>query len=409
MSAMSPSSPVRARLSTLLRVAVAVVILCWIATTLPWQDELRVYTGEKSFDGIQGEIVEGDWKNDAIRFRVTEASELGPTWPEHARAAAQRGEAFAVVRREGRNPGLDWQPSMLRAFRDMEIEGLASAMGLFFVAALLVSTRWWRLLKAAGCQTSWFNAFRLTNIGFCFNLVMPGMTGGDLVKGVLVIKENPRRRADALMSVIVDRAVGMVALALLAVTATLCAGGSFLPLRTPLLLLLGACVLAVALYVNKPLRRMVGVSALVDRLPLGEKLRALDRAALLYLQHPGELALAFFLSVANHLVVCGGVFALARAVGVDSGQAGLLDFIVLASVANMVSALPVAPGGWGLGEFIYKELFEMIHLSGALGVAVSVVFRLCMIVGLGAIGSLFLLVPGTRAEIRESNAVPARE
>ncbi len=406
---MSTSSPVRARLSTLLRVAVAVAILAWIATKLPWQDELRFYNDEKSFDRIHGEIVEGDWKDERIRFRVLEVTELGPDWPAHAREAAQRGEAFAVVRREGSNPGLDWQPSMLRAFRDMEIEGLASAMGLFFAAAFLVSTRWWRLLQVAGCRTSWFNAFRLTNIGFCFNLVMPGMTGGDLVKGVLVVKENPRRRADAVMSVIVDRVVGMAALALLAVTATLFAGGSFLPLRTPLLLLLGAGVLGVTLYVNKPLRRRIRFSALIDRLPLGEKLRALDRAALLYLQHPGELALAFFLSVANHLVICGGVFALARAVGVAASQAGLLDFIVLASVANMVSALPVAPGGWGLGEFIYKELFEMIHLSGALGVAVSVVFRLCMIVGLGALGSLFLLLPGTRAEMRESNAVPARE
>ena len=44
----------------------------------------------------------------------------------------------------------------------------------------------------------------------------------------------------------------------------------------------------------------------------------------------------------------------------------------------------------------------MIGISGALGVAVSVTFRLCNQVGLGALGSLFLLFPGVRADVRET-------
>ena len=224
----------------------------------------------------------------------------------------------------------------------------------------------------------------------------------DLVKGVIAAKENPGRRADAVVSVVIDRVIGLAALAILAVVVILLSGDTFLALRAPLLGLLAAGAVGAALYANKPLRKKLGLSALVDRLPLGDKLRSIDEAALTYLKHPVEIVLAFVLSFGNHLVVCTGVFFLARAIGIGPSQAGLQDFLVLAPVANMVSAIPLAPGGWGLGEFVYRELFEMIELSGALGVAVSVTFRLCMLLGLGIIGSLFLLLPGTRAEVKVS-------
>ena len=111
--------------------------------------------------------------------------------------------------------------------------------------------------------------------------------------------------------------------------------------------------------------------------------------------------MAFVLSFGNHLIVCLSIFYLARALGVTPAMASLRDFFVLAPVANIVGALPLLPGGWGLGELAYKKLFELIGASGALGVAVSVVFRLTSQFGLGAIGALFLLFPGVREEVRD--------
>jgi hypothetical protein len=403
---MSTPSKLRARLSLLLRLALALTILGWIATTLPRKDELRWYRAKKTFDGMPGEIVAGDWKKEEIRFRFAfDAAELDSSWPAPARAAYAAGLELDVTRRNGET-GYDWQPSMQRALGDMDRRGLALGMALFLLAALLVSTRWWRLLGVAGCRTSWFNALRLTFIGFTFNLVMPGMTGGDVVKGMIAAKENPGRRADAIMSVVVDRVVGLLALALVAAVLIPLAGEGFGFLMKPLLIILGACLVGAVAYASRPLRRMLRLSALRDRLPLADKLQALDRAGLLFLEHRGEVAVAALLSIANHIIVSLGVYCLGRAVGVPTAQAGPFDFIVLTCVANLISALPLAPGGWGVGEFAYKWLFEKIHLSGALGVAVSVTFRLLTLVGLGMVGGLFLLLPGTRAEVRETRAEP---
>ena len=155
---------------------------------------------------------------------------------------------------------------------------------------------------------------------------MPGMTGGDLVKGVIAAKENPDRRADAVVSVVVDRMIGLAALALLAMVVILLSGETFAALRLPILGVLGAGFVGAGLYAAKPLRRRLGLSWLVDRLPLGDKLRKLDSAALMYLRHPVEIVLAFVVSFANHTLVCVAVFAPGRALGVgEIGVAPVLD------------------------------------------------------------------------------------
>ena len=45
-----------------------------------------------------------------------------------------------------------------------------------------------RYLRAIGVRLSFWNAHRLTFIGFFFNNVVPGATGGDVVKAVYVAR-----------------------------------------------------------------------------------------------------------------------------------------------------------------------------------------------------------------------------
>jgi uncharacterized membrane protein YbhN (UPF0104 family) len=216
-----------------------------------------------------------------------------------------------------------------------------------------VITRWWRLLALASCPTSWFNALRLSFIGTFFNLVVPGLTGGDVIKAILVARENPRHRPDALVSVVVDRVLGVIALAVLAAGVIVVAGEDFRVLRLPLIGFLALGVVAVVAYVSPRLRGKLPLGKLVDRLPFGDKLRALDRAALVYLQHPVEMTVAFALSFLNHVVIVIAVACLGRAAGVDPETVGLREYLVVVPVANIISSLPLAPGGWGVGEAAY--------------------------------------------------------
>jgi hypothetical protein len=395
---MGPRSPRKKRLFAALRLGFGLAILALVARSLPWSDRLLFTPPGGEPLAARGEIV-GDWKADAIRFRPREP--LAEPWPAEVRSAAAAESPLALRRTsDAAAPSYDWKPGMPRVFRDLDPLGLAEAMAFFAAGVVVIVTRWWRLLALAGCRTSWWNALRLTLLGLFFNHMMPGLTGGDVVKGVIAAKENPGRRADALVSVVVDRILGLVSLAVLATIVILVAGGEFTELRLPLIVFLGVALVTLLLYVNPFLRKALRLGALVERLPLGEKLRSLDRAAMLYVRHPLALALAFLLSIANHLAVVGGVVALGRAFGVGAADVSLAEFLVVVPVANIVSALPLAPGGWGLGEATYKVLFEMMGANGAMGVAVSVTFRLCQLV-FGLFGGVFLLLPAGKAELRE--------
>ena len=95
----------------------------------------------------------------------------------------------------------------------------------------------------------------------------------------------------------------------------------------------------------------------------------------------------------------GAVYFLGGALGVTRDLVSMGDYLVLVPVANIVAAVPLAPGGWGLGELVYRELFGMIGVSAALGVAVSVTFRLRQLF-MGLLGSPFLLMPASRDAMR---------
>jgi hypothetical protein len=382
-----------------LRVLLALLLLGWVGRNLPWSDELS-FRDEAGSERVASGRIEGDWKADRVRFFPADPAAIDAGWPLGAREAVARSEPIQARRRAEHEPGgFDWHPGMPRTFHDMTVGGLVVAQGLFLVAILTIVTRWWRLLALAGCPTSWGDAMRLTFLGLFFNNVLPGATGGDLVKGVVVAKRNKGRGAEALVTVLVDRIFGLVALALLALGVVLATRDEFEAMRAYLLWGLGALGLGLVLYSSKTFRRRVGLSALVDRMPLNEKLRSLDRAALSYLKQPGPVAIAFLFSFINHALVILGVIALGGALGVPEGQVSVPEYFVVVPLANLVGALPLAPGGWGVGELAFQGLFQMIGASPALGVAVSVTFRLSQL-ALSLLGGVVLLLPGSRSELR---------
>jgi hypothetical protein len=282
-------------------------------------------------------------------------------------------------------------------FREMQASGLAVATLLLLVAACIAITRWWRLLRVAGCDARWIDALRLTFVGFFMNLVLPGLTGGDLVKAVLIVREHPERRADALVTVIVDRGLGLLALMALATVVVLVEAERFGELRWPVVLVFAAVLAGLWVLLHPWPRKVLRVDRLLDRLPQKERLRSLDRALRIYNGERGEVLIALLLSVANHAIIALALYALGHAFG---DQLSWAEYLGVAAIANTVSSIPVAPGGWGVGEALYGYLFHVLGAPSALGIAVSVTYRL-LNTALGLFGGLFLLLPGGREARRD--------
>jgi len=377
----------------LIKILFAAGVLYLVTRTVPWSDTLLWDAADGEFS-LVGTIV-GDWTAESIEF------ELAPETLAEADVPASLRAAFADTSRlrVERGGPADWRPGMPRVFRGMKLIGLTTALILFPIGILCTATRWWRLLIAAGCPTTWRTTVRLTFLGMFFNLVMPGMTGGDLVKAVMAAREHPARKAGAVVSVAVDRLIGLFLLASLAALVILGLWDTFAAIRAPVLLFVVGGLVGAAVYSSRALRQLVHFDQLVERLPGGKLIKQVDEAVMIYSKHPGAIAWALLFSLGNHLCVFGGIWMLARSFG--ERTLSLFEMFAVVSIGNIVSALPVAPAGWGVGEAAYGYLFDMLGASATLGIATSITFRL-VLMAIGLTAGLLLLLPGGKAALRDA-------
>ena len=216
---------------------------------------------------------------------------------------------------------------MASALRTADFLWLIPGLLSLSCAFLFQTERWRLLLGAQGIDLGWWRTLRVYLIGAFFNLFLLGATGGDIVKIYYAMRETSSKKAAALLSVLVDRMVGLMAL--VAVTAVLCS------LRLDRLLadpLSRALLAALTLIMGGSLAVIV-VGFCVERfhlahklphwLPLRGRIVELSTAFSTYARDPRVLISAFALSVPAHLLIFLSFYFTARAFGVFSGVAGI--------------------------------------------------------------------------------------
>ena len=272
------------------------------------------------------------------------------------------------------------------------IPGLLS-IGCAFV---FQTERWRRLLDAQGIRLGWWRTLRIYLIGAFFNLFLLGATVGDIVKIYYAMRETASKKTSALLSVLVDRMIGM--LALVAVTIILCS------LRLERLLadpLTRALVVALALIMGGSLA-IIALGFCVDRfqlahklpgwLPLRGRIIELATAFSTYARNPRVLVSTFGLSALAHLCIFLAFYFAARAFAVFSGVTGMIDILSVLPVILTIAALPISLSGIGVREQLFQNvLSSLFGISKGLAVMISVTGFL-MVVFWGLVGGCVYLV-----------------
>ncbi|MDA1264958.1 MAG: lysylphosphatidylglycerol synthase transmembrane domain-containing protein [Planctomycetota bacterium] len=413
-----PSRSRRGLVLRLVGIAVAAVLIAVVIKTVPWSDSLTLRTATEAQAEVYQGTIDGSWRGARVEFRFDDDQTAGPILAEGGWTAnlVVEGAQVSVDRDAGRlrlgeqelEVQIEFRPGMPRAFSDLDTSAIPLALGLLFMASLFIVTRWWRLLLIAGCPTRWFDALRLTYVGLFFNTVLPGSTGGDLVRAYVVVRGHPERRAAALTTVGADRVLGLLGMAILSAIAIWSSDSRFADLRPWVLLALLGLVGGLLAVVNPWLRRLVRFDAILSKLPQGRRLAKIDDAVRSYAQHPGPLLFTLALSMGNHLCSTACCHTIGHAFG---DTHGFLDYLCVVTVANTVSSLPLSPGGLGVGEVAFGTLLSLAGGLYMIGVATSFVYRLALAtLGLG--GGLVLLLPGGAqvrhgyAEVRRADASP---
>lgn len=240
----------------------------------------------------------------------------------------------------------------------------------FFGSVLQGSLRWLILMRAQGLQITYLKTIQLHLVGIFFNTAMPGAVGGDLVKAVYVTKLQPKgRKTPAIVSIVVDRVMGLLSLFTIACIAIIFQRDLLEthPVLKPfayivVLGLLGVIGVAVLAFSQKHSPRDPIARLLAKPVPGFSLLLKIYQAFQSYRDSLGSLLLAWSLGLVNGLLFMAFFWELQSALTV--GDMDLAGFVLMTPIGLITVALPIMPGGFGVGHLSFDQFYALLGVQG---------------------------------------------
>ena len=241
-----------------------------------------------------------------------------------------------------------------------------AAVGLFLFDLWLTGVRLSWLLRALSFRLPIGRSWRLTLISFSFSRLLPGAVGGDLARLFYTTRENRARRAEIAAVVVLDRAIGLLSMLMLPLLLALIFPearqmGAIQVLLGTVAVLAGCLVAALTVCVLHPAKLYGFEERLLGFLPRAASLLKILTALQVYREKIsilfGALGISLVANFCDVGVTALALFALHRA---SLGAKALL----VIPMGYVVNALPITPGGIGVGEAAFNALFAAGGIEG---------------------------------------------
>lgn len=269
-----------------------------------------------------------------------------------------------------------WKPGFRAQIKTLITDAnpgwLAAGFLIAGVCSLIGVVRWNIFLRMLGIHLRGWDVLRLSFVGLFFNTFMVGAVGGDVVKVVWLVARGQRNSA-ALLSVLMDRMSGLPPLIVTSVF--------FILLRLDWLrqsptvahltsaIFLYLAVVTILLTVTF----LLSLSPLIHRLPANFPVRArlleYNTVYCKFIQCWPQTLRASFLSL---LILLGHFFTFYCAARAFALDLPLLDFFAIMPAVDIIAALPVSLGGFGVREQLFVTLLgDLASTPAAQAVSVS--------------------------------------
>ncbi|MCC5958855.1 MAG: flippase-like domain-containing protein [Rhodobacteraceae bacterium] len=261
--------------------------------------------------------------------------------------------------------------------------GLLLALVAVTLGRMLMAYKWKRLLEARGPGMP----LRMTTQIYCsanvWGLFLPATIGPDAVRTVCACREGLRAQ-DVVASIIVERVIGFIIVAMTCVVAVLYFA-EIAPLGTTLYLTgwLSALLL-VGFALGLWLSMTQGIYALIhdrllsryaDKKPL-RILRELHGAYREYARHRRELGLFTLLTVVETVVTSAAFYIIAWGMQLD---VGFVPVMAATFIANLASRLPLSLGGIGVFEGVFVLALALVGVPTTEALSVALLGQLLKI------------------------------
>ena len=246
---------------------------------------------------------------------------------------------------------------------------------IFTFSHIIVSFRWWFLLRTQSIFIDFWAVVRLYFLGWFYNNFMPSSVGGDLIRAWYVTRHT-EKKFKAVLSVFVDRAIGLGSTIVIAVffyTVFLAGQGNKIEFERKkgilsavaeyrsviLWIFLGMCIFFCVLLLHKQGRAILFKFWLFLYKKTREFTKKLMQAVIIYFSKPSVILGAFILTVGMQMMAITSFWILGKNMGIELS---VKYYYVCFTLMWVIAALPVSIGGAGVMEVGLVYLFT--QLSG---------------------------------------------
>jgi glycosyltransferase 2 family protein len=240
---------------------------------------------------------------------------------------------------------------------------------LLVIAIPLSAIRWWLLLRAIQIKLPIQRAYILTWIGIFFNATLPGAVTGDLIKGYYLVKlDRKEGKTKALMSLVIDRATGLFGLIIMAFFALVFNWRLIFsqPNLHPLAIFVVVLFVAIALFYTIILfpfpEGKDPFIRLINTLPKSELFLGVYKTFKIYQHHWRTLATTLIISIIMHALTAFLFFLITRML--NTHQVDIATQMFIMPIGLITMAIPIAPGGIGIGHAAFETLYLLIGVKG---------------------------------------------
>jgi uncharacterized protein (TIRG00374 family) len=293
---------------------------------------------------------------------------------------------------------------MAAAFGRADVRWLILGLPVALIGEVANIARWQILMRVQGMYMSWRRATMLFFVGLFFNLFMPGYTGGDFARLFYLMREFPHKRKEAILTIAMDRLIGIAALMLTAILTT-ALRWNWLQ-KTPqaavllwilICMLIGFAILMAGSFLISGLKL---ANRLPPKVPFRDHLIEISDAYRLFQKSKRSLLWALLLSFPVLFSFYGVFFCTAQAYGAG---VSLMDMFTIMPIVTAIISLPITPSGIGFRESLIEILLrDLCNVPSELGVLISLV-GFAFFVLFGIVGGFIYLFYAPKKHARWSD------
>ena len=253
------------------------------------------------------------------------------------------------------------------------------------------------LFRSQNLNVPFLYGYQVSAVASFFSCCLPGGTSGDVMKLYYLSAKTKGRRVEIATVLLTDRLLAMFVLLGVVISLALADGSLIAKSKVILSLVTTAGAIMAGLAVlalvsrSRRVRATRIYTAVLKWIPFHRYAERVSDALLAFRHHNGALLKAAGFALAGHTLLAG-MFAAVGSVVLP--QAPAATVVTLSLMGMFGNALPITPGGLGVGESVFQGLFGLAGYAG--GASLVLAWRIGMYFLCG-VGCLFYIA-GPRGE-----------